>query len=82
MRISIQMTNRWPLERFAEIVGVGNVRGPWGHTVNWKPRYGWSVCNYEGCVHVINLLWDYLSPERQAQIERVAATFKEQRKAS
>jgi hypothetical protein len=70
--ISIGQVNREVLDRFAEAVGVGKVRGPYG-PYGRSPRQMryYTASGRERVRAVADLLWPWLSSEKREQFESV-----------
>lgn len=74
--MSVQQTDRRPLERFhAAVLGIGTIKGPYhfASAIGRQPMYGWSVTNWRGANAVIGLLWPLLSEPKRDQILRSVA---------
>lgn len=74
MQVRLGMTDRDVVERFAAIVGVGNlsVHDPPAHRAKgWKPLYTWCVYEAEKVRVVIALLLPYMGERRRAKAEEV-----------
>jgi len=72
-RVAISQNDDFVLLRFQDAVGgVGTVRGPrWSPSMkNSKPRYVFETTG-SGAVAVLQLLWPYLSPQKQEQAKGV-----------
>lgn len=61
-RLQLVMTDRDVVDRFAEVIGVGNVRTY--HRPPNKRYWQWSVQSQSDVLHVLNLLWPYLGQRR------------------
>ena len=74
MQVRLGMTDRDVVERFAAIVGVGNVSvhdTPAHRAKGWKPLYTWCVYEAEKVREVIALLLPYMGERRRAKAEEV-----------
>jgi hypothetical protein len=72
VRMRIGMTNQEPVRRFAEIVGVGKVHGPYkssSRKPNWSPMFYWQADGYSTCAEVMELLHQHLSERRREQYQ-------------
>jgi len=49
--------------RFASVVGVGNIYGPYGSSV----CHSWVAGNFEAVQHVVATLWFFLGPTKRDQ---------------
>jgi hypothetical protein len=81
--LRIGMTDRWPLDRFRQIVGAGSVCGPYGpysDHPHWSPQWAYSCNGWQNCAQVVNLVWDFLSPRRQKQIEIAVERYRNKRR--
>jgi len=65
-------------------MGIGYVNGPYktyAHTPTGKrpgkDAYYYRVNGYKGVVHVVKLLWPWLSPVKRAQAKKVLKAYKE-----
>lgn len=61
----IAQVNRSPLDRFAKIVGMGNVTGPYEpKTKNSRPYYKWSVDNLKRVSELYELVGPWLDADK------------------
>jgi hypothetical protein len=70
MHMSLPQKNRWPLDRFIAIMGVGKVRGPYG-VAKGRSIYSIDVVKREEIRVLFAKLEPWLSPRRQEQIRVV-----------
>ncbi len=75
-RVSIQMTDREPLDGFLAVVGSGNVTGPYtsehrqsANGAARKPAWLWSTSGWANTAAIYRAFKPYLSPRRQQQFE-------------
>ena len=74
------------VRRFASVVKVGTVYGPYqysqrdGHTR--QPFYYWYVEGTETCARLAELLWEHLGLRRRAKISEVLPSTPPERDAS
>jgi len=74
--MQIQMCDREPLERFFEAVGAGKLYGPYQRKGVGRPIYRWIATRSKEVHHVARLLWPFLSPRRQQQLETAIAAYR------
>lgn len=66
--IAIKMADEDVLRRFAAIVGVGRVTGPYeGQEPHHKPIWGWTVRSWPGVAHVLIGMAPWLGERRRAK---------------
>ena len=76
-RIRITMKDLEPLERAAEVTGVGHIQGPRytgplkSGEPNLRPFWRWQVSTRQHIDDLITLMYPHLSPRRQSQIVAV-----------
>lgn len=70
-RVELAMTDRDAVERFAEIVGCGNVRFYAGVGPRRKDTWRWSVQGADDVVRVIGMLWPLLGERRRERATEV-----------
>lgn len=75
--MTLAMTDRDVVERFAEIVGAGKVKrndGPArnGHQVQWR----WNVSRFETVQAVVAMIWPWLGERRRAKALEVLTIAK------
>lgn len=73
IKIGINMTDKWPLERIYEITEIGTLRGPYNGRQGNKDWYAFYISNYKDCKWFIEQIYDWLSTRRREQAE---AAFK------
>jgi hypothetical protein len=75
--MSITQVNRTTLERFQRIVfELGRLYGPY-YRKKGKPQHLWRTTKLADAQAVASLLWKFLTPEKQAQITRSFAAYKQ-----
>ena len=58
------MTDKDVMERFVDVVGYGNLRGPsWGHKSK-KPYWQWSVCKRIEVLRILKLFLPHFGIRR------------------
>lgn len=62
--VSASQKQKWPLEKLHEIFNSGSLTGPYGS----KKMYKFTACG-ENALHILNLIYPYMSPRRQKQIQ-------------
>lgn len=66
--IHCEMSDEWTVRRLSEVFGIGTVNARLSKNrkdgCNRKDTWIWSVQNHIGVEHVINLIFNYLSPRR------------------
>lgn len=79
IKITIGMTDEHPLDLFWEIIGVGQLVGPYrsrkNERENRKPMYYYHAFGLERVQHVVCIIWEYLSPRRREQITEALRQF-------
>jgi hypothetical protein len=79
-RLSLEMTDLEPLERFIAAVGIGHVIGPYerkGVGLR-KPIYAVTYTKFEQVQAIVAMLWPWLGPRRRKRAAEVLggdATF-------
>jgi hypothetical protein len=76
--IRICMTDREPLDMFAELTDIGTVKGPYrngGNSAN-KPIYEYRVNKLKDVQFLMDEMWPWLSPRRQKQYEDALTKYK------
>ena len=83
-RLAVSMTDRDVLERFAKIVGVGKVWGPYQTKSGlnakgqpYKPMYRWAVVRITDVQRILRDFWPYLGQRRRARAADVIAGYYE-----
>lgn len=74
-RASLTSTDRDVVERFAQAVGFGSVRGPFkqmGH--GSKPLYRWSTSGFKRVQALIAMLWFGLGTRRKERARQVLSS--------
>jgi hypothetical protein len=75
-RLKLNMTDEEPVRRFHDIVGHGQVRQEDAQIkYGYKRQWEWYVGNKEGVAAVIHLLFQQLSPRRQARAAELLANI-------
>jgi hypothetical protein len=70
IHLALQMTDWEPVVRFASIIGLGRVFGPY-QLASGRASWAWHTTRPEEATRAIQLLWPRLSPERKAKIRKV-----------
>jgi hypothetical protein len=65
--------NRTVLYKFKNIVGVGDIYGPYKNGQGYICRY--AVQNFQGFQHVVCLIWSELSDVKKAQIRKALTRY-------
>ena len=73
--IAVDMTDEDTVRRFYEIIGFGNVNGPYlsKTRTNRKPHWTWRVSGLHRVQAVIAALWPWLGKRRKQQVRAVIA---------
>ena len=71
-RLTVAMTDRDVLDRFAAIVGVGGIR-PHPVRGNRKPCWAWNANRWEDVVYVLDLLMPHFGERRTAKALEILA---------
>jgi hypothetical protein len=79
-RMSIGMSDKDILDAFAEIVGTGNVTGPYkGQGKNtpehYKPMYHWAISRITEIQRILRLFYPYLGERRRAEAAGLIADY-------
>lgn len=69
IRVTISQKDPEVLKKFARIVGVGNVNGP--YKTKTSEVYQWSKGGIDGVRHVAKVLWPYLGTVKKLQANEV-----------
>jgi hypothetical protein len=69
LQMTVSSNDRDVLERFREVVSVGRIRGPVLRS-QCQPHYVWRAGARDDVLHVVGMLWAFLSPRRQEQALR------------
>lgn len=81
--LSIGMTDKDVLEYFQELAGVGkisDIRYGYGNSLNKKPFWTYTVCNFEEVQYLIAIMWYWLGDRRREQCKKVLTTIAKGRK--
>lgn len=77
LRMSVEMTQREPVERFAQIVGVGNIvnisREVKINSGGRKPSFRWQTSCDADVRFALSVLWPYLSQFKKDDATRALA---------
>lgn len=74
------MTDKDVVERFASIIGVGRVKGPYKPSSSGtKLRYVWEVQNQLECVEVLKKLLPWFGYRRKEKAEQFIETIERRR---
>jgi len=71
------MSDKDVVNRFAELVGVGKVYGPFRWKIGTKDMWTWQVTSFENVQHVIAILWRWLGIRRRARASEVLTLAKD-----
>lgn len=73
LRLTVRVVDEEAVRRFAEIVGVGKVYGPYANTQadGWKrrPSAMWVAVG-SSAEHLLEKFWPWLTPRRREQAQR------------
>jgi hypothetical protein len=76
--LAIGMTNREPLDKFEDIMQVGNVTGPYlNKNPRSKPYWRYSLTKTDEIKYVIENMWDWLSEVRKQQWQKALDFYEE-----
>lgn len=68
--VSITQVHPEVLQKFADIMGIGSVNGPYqgnrSRDLGWKPQYYYRVSGSRAH-HVARVIWPYLGSEKRRQ---------------
>jgi hypothetical protein len=67
LNLTIQMTNKYPLEAFVMILGFGKIYGPFKRDVQRKDIWRLNIQSFEEVQATVAALWYWLSPDRKRQ---------------
>ncbi len=74
-RLLVANSDRWVLDKFRRVVGVGKIYGPYEYKLadgfRRKPKYIWQLEGWRRCQYVMDLFWPWLSPRRRARAEEI-----------
>lgn len=73
VKLILKMTDEDAVRRFADIIGLGRVRGPLTETsaLSKKPFWEWNVSRGSECQAVLAALWAFLCSRRRARAEEM-----------
>src|SRR5574343_144237 len=74
-KLQLQMTDEDIVRRFAAVVGVGYVSGPFPRAHPRKPVYQWAVYRFDEFEYVIGGLWPWLGQRRKARCTEVVKNY-------
>lgn len=78
LKLTIQMTDDYPIELFSYNLGIGKVTGPYaGRTSKCKEYYQFRVTGFQDVQYVVASIWNWLSPKRQEQIVKAMKGYLE-----
>lgn len=69
-RIDVAQSDRFVLDRFRGVVGVGRVYGPYarkGDRAHNKPKFNYIETEFEPVQAIIAMIWRWLSPMKREQ---------------
>lgn len=72
----IRMTDKEPLDLFNDLIGFGNVTGPYNNGDKNKNIYCYKVTGYERVQFTVCQIWQWLSPRRKELIALALTDFK------
>lgn len=75
LQLRISQTDHRPLDRFSQVVGIGNVTGPYDVKEGHQQTFYWSASGLQNTHQVLSLLWPYLSEPKREQTQRVLAKW-------
>ncbi|GAA4946265.1 hypothetical protein HD597_006787 [Nonomuraea thailandensis] len=74
--ISIAQSDRERLDRFAAVIGVGKVNGPYNsRNERAKPFHQWAVNTFEYVQHTGVVMWTWLGPAKRQQFDRALTSW-------
>ncbi len=77
LQMSLHSTDEDVVRKFAKIIGVGKVHGPYRfpspEVPNRKPSWYWGITSHERCQAVIAMLWPWLCSRRKAKAKETLA---------
>jgi len=68
--VSLASTDKDVIDKFCQIVGAGDVKGPREYPRR-KPIYYWQVQNFRDCMYVLGQIYDYLGERRKAKADEM-----------
>lgn len=74
----IAQVNRSPLDRFANIVGLGNVTGPYNpKTKNSRPYYRWAIHDYSSVLYLYSKISTWLDEDKTRDFKSAIEKYEE-----
>jgi hypothetical protein len=76
--ISLRVAQNEPtiLKRFHDaVLGIGNVKGPYGRLDGGNPYWRFECTNFEGVQAIVAMLWTFLSLTKKGQARKVLEAF-------
>ena len=71
--VKVLMTDREPLDRLCEAIGLGKVFGPYQPSGHGKrPRFTWSVQTFQESQAAIAMMWPWPTTAKKEKYVRVA----------
>ena len=75
--LRINMTDLSPLEMFQDLIERGVIYGPYNTGKGYKSFWTFQVANYADVKYIADLLYAWLSPRRQKQIDEALSKYRE-----
>lgn len=78
---SLGMTDEDVVRRFHDVVGVGQVYGPFNHgrqaeNPTYKPHWQWQIQSFEGVQFLAGMFWPWLGFRRKEKVTEVLTTYR------
>ena len=68
--LSVAITDKDVLDRFAMVMGVGNVCGPYQHK-QWKPVWRWNISRLDEVERICREMEPWLGERRRAKMSEL-----------
>lgn len=75
--LRINMTDLHPLQMFQECTDKGVIYGPYNTGKGHKDFWTFQVANYADVKYIADLIYSWLSPRRQKQIDEALSNYRE-----
>jgi hypothetical protein len=76
--MSLSSTDLDVIEKFRQIVGCGNVGGPYWHSKSTRPQWAWTLNRADEFLVLAEVLRPFLGERRLAKLNECLAAYNEQ----
>ena len=63
-KLVISMTDSDVMERFVDVVGYGNLRGPYNYNTGYKPYWRWEIVKSKEVLRILKMFLPHLGKRR------------------